>query len=95
MAGRTGEPPEGVSTPVRPAQHCWVTGMPGQLDDAWPAILLGWGRDGDGRWWGRVAYTVPQGLGPAVIDTWVQAGYLRRLEPEPRRPSPSRRRFPN
>ncbi|SDN97957.1 hypothetical protein SAMN05660199_01019 [Klenkia soli] len=78
-----------------PARHCWVAGMPGQPEGAYPAVLLGWRQDDRGQWWGRVTYSVPRDLGPAVIDTWVQAGYLKGLRPEPEPPVTSRRRFPN
>jgi hypothetical protein len=38
---------------------------------------------------------VPRDLGPAVIDTWVQAGYLTGLDPEPAPPVVKPRRFPD
>ncbi|GAA4303333.1 hypothetical protein [Klenkia terrae] len=78
-----------------PARHCWVAGMPGQLQDVYPAVLLAWRQDAEGRWWGRVTYSVPRDLGPAVIDTWVQAGYLTGLDPEPAPPVVKPRRFPD
>ncbi|WP_131801797.1 hypothetical protein [Klenkia soli] len=54
--------------------------MPGQPAGAYPALLHAWQQDEDGQWWGRVTYSTPRELGPAVVDTWVQAGYLAGLD---------------
>lgn len=38
--------------PVVPARHVWVTTATGADE---PGLLVGWVRDADGSWWGRVA----------------------------------------
>jgi hypothetical protein len=75
-------------------RHCWVTGMPHQVDP-FPAVLLGWRQDDHGTWWGRVAYSVPGYFEQNIVHAWVDARYLRPLSPPPTPPAVERRRNPH
>jgi hypothetical protein len=57
-------------------RHCWVRDPP-DAPGTWPGLLVEW-RQRDGRWQGRVAYTVAGPHGPALVEAWLPAA---RLEP--------------
>lgn len=67
--------------------------MPGQVG-SWAGLLVDWRRQDDGQWWGQVVYAVPRDVGVSVVDTWVQAAYLRQVDPPPVPPADQPRRFP-
>ena len=57
-------------------RHCWVRNPP-DAPGTWPGLLVEW-RQREGRWEGRVIYTVTGPHGSAVVETWLAA---QRLEP--------------
>jgi len=61
------------------AQHCWVVDAP-QSPGRWPGLLTEWRRDGDGVWYGQVAWAVDGPTGDAdtvLLQAWLPAHLLR------------------
>jgi hypothetical protein len=53
-------------------KHCWVQGP----DGAVPGLLLGWRRERDGTWLGRVVRPVRDDRGWLVMEDWLPADRL-------------------
>ncbi|MGN0062611.1 MAG: hypothetical protein ACI379_00095 [Nocardioides sp.] len=73
-AGRAESPPAPAPAPeLSPpgVQHCWYDGPYGRQ----AALLLEW-RQRAGTWSGRIAVSVPEGDGWALVELWVEAGML-------------------
>jgi hypothetical protein len=73
-------------TPAGPPglKHCWVRGPDGPV----PGLLLGWRRDRDGTWLGRVVRPVRDDRGWLVMEDWLPADRLAPAHGDeaPRRP---------
>ncbi|MBA8805462.1 hypothetical protein FB382_003753 [Nocardioides ginsengisegetis] len=66
-----------IATPQPPRiKHCWVTDRHGRL----PGLLLEW-RQLDGVWRGRVLHPIPEGDGWIVVEEWLSAELLERVDP--------------
>ncbi len=64
-----------ASTSGPPVQHCWYDGPHGRQ----AALLLEW-RQRAGAWAGRIAVSVPDDQGWALVEMWVDAGLLAPVE---------------
>ncbi len=69
--------PEGTALQRQGATHCWVQDPP-EAPGRWPALLLRWARSPDGAWRGQVAYAFLRGTEVVLVETWLDAGQLRR-----------------
>lgn len=65
----------GIVTAVDPSRaHVWVADPEGGPD--LPGVLIAWQRRGQ-DWWAQVAFVVYDGVAPALVTQWVEAGVLR------------------
>ena len=60
---------------AREGRHCWVHSPPG-VTGACPGLLVEW-RQRNGRWEGRVAYSVAGPHGPTLVEAWLPAAQLQ------------------
>jgi len=65
--------PAGVGEPPADVKHCWVVAPGGPV----PGLLVGWRRDEELGWLGRVVRPVRDQHGWLVMEDWLPSAELR------------------